>query len=115
MSYAVKSSFLLSFLESVPEAVAKLKAPIQHNNRRFEDVIQSGEEATVLVLVTVAKKASPALSVDQSTPRDIRGLTFHKSNSYRRLSRGLPLTYVSEQQSLSYQRYRRYSEILRVQ
>src|SRR5436190_11668302 len=37
VNYAVKSSFLLSFLESVPEISAKLKEPIT-NARKFDDI-----------------------------------------------------------------------------
>jgi len=50
VNYAVKSSFLLGFLESVPEVSAKLREPIT-NERKFEDVVKSAEEAAVLVLV----------------------------------------------------------------
>ncbi len=50
VNYAVKSSFLLSFLESVPEVSAKLKEP-NAKERKFEDVVKSAEQATVLVLV----------------------------------------------------------------
>jgi S1-C subfamily serine protease len=50
VNYAVKSSFLLSFLESVPEVIAKLKEP-NTTNRKFEDVVKSAEDAAVLVLV----------------------------------------------------------------
>ena len=50
VNYAVKSSFLLGFLESVPEVAAKLKEP-ETKERRFEDVVKSAEQATVLVLV----------------------------------------------------------------
>jgi S1-C subfamily serine protease len=50
VNYAVKSSFLLSFLESVPEVSAKLKEPISAE-RKFDDVVQSAQQATVLVLV----------------------------------------------------------------
>ena len=50
VNYAVKSSFLLSFLESVPEVSAKLKEP-ETKDRRFEDVVKSAEQAAVLVLV----------------------------------------------------------------
>jgi hypothetical protein len=38
VNYAVKSSFLLSFLESVPEVSAKLKEP-ETKERKFEDVV----------------------------------------------------------------------------
>jgi len=50
VNYAVKSSLLLSFLESVPEVSAKLKEPISVE-RKFDDVVQSAEQATVRVLV----------------------------------------------------------------
>jgi len=50
VNYAVKSSLLLSFLESVPEVAAKLKEP-NTKDRRFEDVVKSAEKAAVLVLV----------------------------------------------------------------
>jgi S1-C subfamily serine protease len=50
VNYAVKSSYLLSFLESVPEVAAKLKEP-ESKERKFEDVVKSAEQAAVLVLV----------------------------------------------------------------
>ena len=50
VNYAVKSSLLLSFLESVPEVAAKLKEP-STKDRRFEDVVKAAEQAAVLVLV----------------------------------------------------------------
>ena len=50
MNYAVKSSLLLSFLESVPAVSAKLKAP-NMADRKFEDVAKSAQDAAVLVLV----------------------------------------------------------------
>ena len=50
VNYAVKSSLLLSFLESVPEVAAKLKEP-STKDRKFEDVVKSAEKAAVLVLV----------------------------------------------------------------
>jgi uncharacterized protein len=50
VNYAVKSSFLLSFLESAPEVSAKLKEPISAE-RKFDDVVQSAKAAAVLVLV----------------------------------------------------------------
>ncbi len=46
----VKSSLLLSFLESVPAVSAKLKAPVTAD-RKFEDVVKSAQDAAVLVLV----------------------------------------------------------------
>ena len=50
VNYAVKSSLLLSFLESVPAVSAKLKAPATAD-RKFEDVVKSAQDAAVLVLV----------------------------------------------------------------
>lgn len=50
VNYAVKSSFLLGFLESVPDVAAKLKDP-GTKECRFEDVVKSAEKAAVLVLV----------------------------------------------------------------
>ncbi len=50
VNYAVKSGYLLSFLESVPEVAARLKEP-NTKDRRFEDVVRDVEQATVLVLV----------------------------------------------------------------
>ena len=50
MNYAVKSSLLLSFLESVPEVDAKLK-DANTKDEAFEDVVKSAQEAAVLVLV----------------------------------------------------------------
>jgi hypothetical protein len=49
VNYAVKSSFLLSFLESVPAISAKLKAPVTVD-RKFGDVVKSAQDAAVLVL-----------------------------------------------------------------
>jgi serine protease Do len=50
VNYAVKSSLLLSFLESVPDVSSKLKAP-NIADRKFEDVVNSAQAAAVLVLV----------------------------------------------------------------
>ncbi len=50
VNYAVKSSFLLSFLESVPEVSARLKDS-NTKDQKFEDVVKSAEKAAVLVLV----------------------------------------------------------------
>ena len=52
VNYAVKSSLLLSFLESVPELAAKLKEP-NTKDESFEEVVKSAQEAAVLVLVLV--------------------------------------------------------------
>jgi len=50
VNYAVKSSLLLSFLESVPAVSARLKAPVTAD-RKFEEVVKSAQDAAVLVLV----------------------------------------------------------------
>lgn len=50
VNYAVKSSFLLGFLESVPAVSAKLKDPLTAD-RKFEEVVKSAQNAAVLVLV----------------------------------------------------------------
>jgi len=50
VNYAVKSSLLLSFLESVPDVSAKLKDP-NTKDEPFEDVVKSAQDAAVLVLV----------------------------------------------------------------
>jgi serine protease Do len=50
VNYAVQSSYLLSFLESVPEVAAKLKEPSAKDNK-FEDIVKEAEQAAVLVLV----------------------------------------------------------------
>ena len=50
VNYAVKSSYLLSFLESVPEVSAKLKEP-NSKEKKFEEVVKEAEQAAVLVLV----------------------------------------------------------------
>jgi hypothetical protein len=50
VNYAVKSSFLLSFLESTPDVANKLKEPVTAD-RKFEDVVKSAQQAAVLVLV----------------------------------------------------------------
>ena len=50
VNYAVKSSLLLSFLESVPAVSAKLKEP-NTADEKFSDVVKSAQDAAVLVLV----------------------------------------------------------------
>ena len=50
VNYAVKSSYLLGFLESVPEVSAKLKAP-ESKERKFEEVVKSVEQTAVLMLM----------------------------------------------------------------
>ena len=50
VNYAVKSSFLLSFLESEPDVAKKLKEP-NTEKEKFEDVVKEAQAATVLILV----------------------------------------------------------------
>ena len=57
VNYAIKSSYLLSFLESVPEVAAKLKEP-NTTERNFEATIKDAEQAAVLVLVSQASHRS---------------------------------------------------------
>jgi S1-C subfamily serine protease len=66
VNYAVKSSFLLSFLESVPDVANKLKAPVTAD-RKFEDVVKSAQDAAVLVLVVGKGRKSNTV---QENPSD---------------------------------------------
>lgn len=50
VNYAVKSSFLLGFLESAPEINSKLKE-VNTSERSFEDTVATVQKATALVLV----------------------------------------------------------------
>jgi len=51
VNYAVKSSYVLSFLKSVPGLANKLKSPHPAKERKFEDSVQEVRESTALVLV----------------------------------------------------------------
>jgi len=53
VNYAVKSSLLLSFLESVPDVDASSKAPksLQTATPSLRIVVKSAQDAAVLVLV----------------------------------------------------------------
>jgi hypothetical protein len=44
VNYAVKSSFLLGFLESVPEVSAKLKEP-NAKDKKFDDVVETSQRS----------------------------------------------------------------------
>jgi hypothetical protein len=48
VNYAVKSSYFLSFLESVPDVASTLKEP-SAKDKKFEDVVKAVEQAAVLV------------------------------------------------------------------
>jgi S1-C subfamily serine protease len=50
VNYAVKSTFLLSFLESLPEVAAKLKEP-NAKDMKSDEVVEQAKKAAVLVLV----------------------------------------------------------------
>jgi len=50
VNYAVKSSLLMSFLESVPDVLAKIKEP-NTSDEKLSEVIKSAKSATVMVLV----------------------------------------------------------------
>lgn len=50
VNYAVKSSFLLGFLESMPEVAAQLKEP-NKTDAKSTDVVEQAKEAAALVLV----------------------------------------------------------------
>jgi S1-C subfamily serine protease len=50
VNYAVKSSYLLSFLESVPSVANKLKEP-NAKDEKFENVVKEAQAAAMLVLV----------------------------------------------------------------
>lgn len=50
VNYAIKSSFLLGFLESVPGLAEKVGEG-QAGTRAFEDVVADAEKATALILV----------------------------------------------------------------
>lgn len=51
VNYAIKSSYSLVLLESLPELAGKLKEPWPAKERRFEDTVRETQEAVVLVLV----------------------------------------------------------------
>ena len=50
VNYAVKSTFLLGFLESVPEVAAKRPEP-STTDMKFEEVVKRAQKASALVLV----------------------------------------------------------------
>ena len=50
LNYAVKSSLLLRFLESVPDVASKLKEP-NTKNEACEELVNSAQDAAVQVLV----------------------------------------------------------------
>jgi len=51
VNYALKSSFLIPFLDSVQELAGKLKEPHTEKDRPFADVVKDLQKATVMVIV----------------------------------------------------------------
>ena len=51
VNYALKSSFLIAFLDSVPELAGKLKEPHTEKDRPFADVVKEVQKAAVMVIV----------------------------------------------------------------
>jgi S1-C subfamily serine protease len=51
VNYAIKSSCAKTLLDSVPDGPLKLKPEYLSNDRKFEDVVQSSQDAVALVLV----------------------------------------------------------------
>ena len=52
VNYAIKGTFALGFMESLPRVAAGLKDPISRDKeRKFSDVVNEVQEATVLILV----------------------------------------------------------------
>jgi TPR repeat protein len=51
VNYAVKGSFAVAFLETVPEVTARLIEPYAGSGRKSEDIIKDAQDATALILV----------------------------------------------------------------
>jgi len=51
VNYALKSSFILAFLDTVAEVTGKLPEPHREKERKFADVVKEVQQATVMVLV----------------------------------------------------------------
>ncbi len=50
VNYAVKSSLIRHFVDAVPEAARKLKAPAQNAARKFDEIVKDTNEAVAIVL-----------------------------------------------------------------
>ena len=50
MNYAVKSSFVNTVLESLPDVITKLKEPHAGTDRKFDDVVSEAQTAVAIVL-----------------------------------------------------------------
>jgi hypothetical protein len=71
VNYAVKSSFLLGFLESIPELAPKLKGP-NTTDVKFADVVEQARQASALVVAyvahsTVTSGIQPTIRPDSSS------------------------------------------------
>ncbi|MGO9246939.1 MAG: trypsin-like peptidase domain-containing protein [Verrucomicrobiia bacterium] len=51
VNYALKSSFILAFLDTIPELTGKMPAPHVEKDRKFEDVVKEAQSASAMVLV----------------------------------------------------------------
>jgi S1-C subfamily serine protease len=74
VNYAVKSSFAVAFLETIPEVTAKLIEPFSGPGPGSENVIRNAQDATALIMVLSDKGQSHSQSssgsrVDQTKPQ----------------------------------------------
>jgi TPR repeat protein len=51
VNYAVKGTFVMGFLESVPDVAAEMLDPKPRRSREFTEVVSEAEEASVMILV----------------------------------------------------------------
>ena len=51
VNYAVKGTFVMGFLESVPEVAQEMLDPKPRRSREFTDVVSEAEKASVMILV----------------------------------------------------------------
>ena len=51
VNYAVKGTFVMGFLESVPEVAAEMLDPKPRRSREFTEVVSEAEKASVMILV----------------------------------------------------------------
>jgi outer membrane protein assembly factor BamB len=70
VNYAIKGTFALGFMESLPRVAAGLKDPISRNKeRKFSDVVNEVQKATVPILVgSYIPKVKPGPKVNPGTP-----------------------------------------------
>ena len=76
VNYAVKSSFLLGFLESTPEVASKLKEP-NTSAIPTAEVVEKAKAAAVLVLVALADTARAEELKHRPPPIDLKKQTGH--------------------------------------